>query len=269
MIHIAFMREDKQGYKFSLNCPIEEVVDNGFAIAIFDYLSIASDDGDMTQGIAPLFPRNGETAWGKLGMWAYGMSRVADYVRTLPALQKVPLAAIGYSRLGKTALWCGAQDTRFEYILPFGSSTAGVGVTRRNAKQNMEELQENHWFWFNERFRFYNHNENAMPFDQHFCVAACAPRCLLTSFGLTDEWVDAEKEYISCMAASPAYIQSGANGFTAPTDRVPTEPAAFLEGDLAMNIHGGSHFFGRPDWNAAMRFIREKENGRHHKKLRD
>ncbi|MFP3153575.1 hypothetical protein LQZ18_03945 [Lachnospiraceae bacterium ZAX-1] len=139
-INIAFMEKTINGSRYCPNCPIEEIIDDGFAIAIFDYTSVASDDGDYDNGIAAIFPRDEKTGWGKLGMWAYAMSRVADYVKTLDEFIDTPLAAMGFSRLGKTALWCGAQDERFDYVMPFGSSTVGVGFTRQKNKQTMEEV---------------------------------------------------------------------------------------------------------------------------------
>jgi hypothetical protein len=253
-VNIAFMITSVDGALHCPSCPIEEIIDAGFALAIFDYLSVVSDDGNPRNGIAPLFPRLPGSGWGRLGMWAYGMSRVADYLKTLKELQSLPFAAIGFSRLGKTVLWCGAQDERFDFVMPFGSSTAGLAFTRKNSKQSMEELQFHHGHWFCENFRKYNHNEAAMPFDQHFVAAVCAPRRLLTAIAEEDEWIDVEKEFLSCKAASVAYRIAGGTGFIAP-DVFPHAPAAFMEGDIAMHLRHGTHFFSRNDWQAGMRYI--------------
>jgi glutamate racemase len=47
-------------------------------------------------------------------MWAYAASRVLDYLIAERAdLDCEHVSVIGHSRLGKTALWCAAQDERF------------------------------------------------------------------------------------------------------------------------------------------------------------
>jgi hypothetical protein len=253
-VNIAFMMSGTDGFRYCPSCPVEEIVDGGFALAMFDFLALASDDGNPGSGLAALFPREPDTGWGRLGMWAYGMSRAADYLKTREELESPPLAAIGFSRLGKTALWCGAQDERFDFVMPFGSSTAGVAFTRKNSKQSIEEVQFHHGHWFCGNFRKYNRNEAALPFDQHFVVAACAPRPFLTAIAEEDEWIDVEKEYLSCIAASPAYTITGGTGFIAP-DEFPHAPASFTGGNIAMNLRHGSHFFSRADWRAAMNYI--------------
>ncbi|GHV70679.1 acetylxylan esterase [Spirochaetia bacterium] len=254
-VNIAFMITGKDDQRYCPSCPVEEIIDGGFVHAIFDYLSVASDDGDFSSGLAAVFPRSPGAGWGKLGMWAYAMSRVADYLKTLEEFASLPLAAIGFSRLGKTSLWCGAQDERFDFVMPFGSSTAGIAFTRKNSKQSMEELQHHHSHWFCENFRAYNNNENAMPFDQHFPLALCAPRRLLTSIAEEDEWVDVEKEYLSCKAAGVVWELFGKKDFTAP-DNFPHAPCAFWQGNPAMSLRHGTHFFSRADWQAAMAYIK-------------
>jgi hypothetical protein len=246
-VNIAFMVAAQDGFRYCPSCPVEEIIDNGFALAMFDYTEASSDDGNFDNGIGAVFPHDQNTGWGKLGIWAYAMSRTADYLLTVDELTSpskagsLPLAAIGFSRLGKTSLWAGAQDTRFSYVLPFGSSTAGVAFTRKNSKQTMEELQFHHKHWFCGNFSKYNHNENAMPFDQHFAVACSAPRKFLSAIAQEDIWIDVEKEYLSIEAAAPAWSLSGA--------QVMPE----------IKLRHGSHFFSRNDWQAAMAFIEKNQ----------
>lgn len=254
-INIAFMEEQKDGIYVCPACPIEEIIDGGFAIAIYSYTSVASDDDNFTAGLAKCFPHDDAASFGKLGMWAYSMSRVADYLLSMPAFSDVPLAAIGFSRLGKTALWCGANDERFTYIFPFGSSTAGVQMTRENRRQNITEVQDHHYFWFCGNFKKYHDDADKLPFDQHFAVACCAPRKLLSSVSIDDEWLDLENENASLMLASQVYERLGMTPYDAKDKTVTTLPNRLWSGLPALSLRPGTHFFSRADWKEAMDFI--------------
>ena len=53
---------------------VEEITDNGFAVARVSYQDIAPDQNDGFQnGPGSLFPGNAYDSWGKLGVWAWGL----------------------------------------------------------------------------------------------------------------------------------------------------------------------------------------------------
>ena len=110
--------------------PVEEVVDNGFAVASVNYADVTSDDGDFTNGLAGRYPRTAPTAWGKIGMWAFAASRMIDYFVTRPEIDADLICVIGHSRLGKTALWCAAQDERVKYVFSNDSGCCGAAYER-------------------------------------------------------------------------------------------------------------------------------------------
>lgn len=97
--------------------PIEEIIDRGYAVASFYYKDV-TDDGPALDGLAAMYPIDPDTGWGKLGMWAFAASRVMDYLETLPCIDQSRVAVTRHSRLGKTALWCAAQDERFSMASP-------------------------------------------------------------------------------------------------------------------------------------------------------
>jgi hypothetical protein len=113
--------------------PVEEILDNGFALASFHYNDVSPDKKVVwrTEGLGTHFPRRGDGAdWGQAGMWAYAASRVLDYALTLPGIDPARAFVVGHSRLGKTALWCAAQDDRFTGVGVNNSGFGGAAVTR-------------------------------------------------------------------------------------------------------------------------------------------
>ena len=59
-------------------CPAEEILDNGFALAVVCYTDITADDGDWGSGLCGHYPRkHPETDPGKLVFWSYAASVAA------------------------------------------------------------------------------------------------------------------------------------------------------------------------------------------------
>lgn len=106
-------------------CPAEEILDNGFALAVVCYTDITADDGDWGSGLCGHYPRkHPDTDPGKLVFWAYAASRALDVLTFRPEVDARNIAVIGHSRLGKAALLCGAQDARVRFTC---ANDAGCG----------------------------------------------------------------------------------------------------------------------------------------------
>src|SRR5699024_10330595 len=79
-LHITFRSDMPDIYS-----PIEEIIDNGFGIALIYYKDIVNDNlhGDYSDGLAKLYVDENKRdphEWGKIGMWAYAGSRAMDYL---------------------------------------------------------------------------------------------------------------------------------------------------------------------------------------------
>ena len=85
------------------------------AVATAYYGDLFPDRADgAADSVLTLFPaRQGPEAWGAIGVWAWAMSRALDYLETDRAVDAKRVALLGHSRIGKAALWAGAQDPRF------------------------------------------------------------------------------------------------------------------------------------------------------------
>ena len=243
--------------------PAEEIIDNGFALAVVYYQDITSDNGDFTDKLAGAYRRkNNGTDWGKISMWAWGASRALDYLLTREEVDCKNTAVIGHSRLGKTALWCAAQDDRFRFAFSNDSGCAGAALERvkHSGAETIEIITRVLPYWFCENYYQYAKNVEAMPFDQHFLIGAIAPRFVGVVSASLDAWADPYSEQLCCVEASPAWEIHGLRGFSGP--QTPAKVGdSFQQGNIAYHLRDGIHFLGRADWLNYMAFMKKKMNG--------
>lgn len=242
-------------YRESYETPIEEILDSGYALAILHYEAVTADNADMGSRLAGLYGRGKEkNTWGKIGIWAYALSRVMDYAWTLDCIDHERIACVGHSRLGKTVLWCCAQDTRFRAVFANNSGCSGAAITRQKRGETVRDICTKYHYWFCENYRQYMDNEDAMPFDQHQLLAVVAPRLCYTCSADEDIWADPFSEYLSCVLASEAYERLGLTGFVGE-DRYPVTGETFHEGNIGFHMRAGTHFLSRYDWLKFIEFM--------------
>ncbi len=239
--------------------PAEEIVDNGFAVATFCYNDISPDENDrFAKGLPALYPRDEQTGWGKISVWAWAASRVMDYLQTRDDLDPDHVAVIGHSRLGKTALWCGAQDERFATAISNDSGCAGAALFRGKSGERIEAITRVFPYWFCGRFPAYAEREDALPFDQHFLISLIAPRAVYIGSAAEDDWADPHAEFLAALAASPVYRLLGYPGLVTP-DRLPEPGTILQDGRAAYHLRTGSHFLSRSDWQIYMANLRRNQ----------
>lgn len=247
MVYIAFRYDEFY--------PLEEILEKGVAVASFLYTDVAEDREDGYQnGIAPHYIKDGirdPDQWGKIGMWAFAASRVLDAaLQTYDDIDTTRIGVIGHSRLGKTAAWAGANDTRFTHIFPNNSGCSGVALTRGKVGETFPRIAKAFPYWFCENMQTISAtietSENT-PFDQHFLVAAAAPRKLYAGSALKDSWADCYAEYLSLSAASPAWELLDKDGFIAK-NYLPQPGDVYTSGELGYHLRDGIHYLSRFDW---------------------
>jgi len=237
--------------------PVEEIVDSGHAMAVFCYTDVSEDrDDGFSSSLAGLYDRSGDdgTQWGKISLWAWAASRVLDHALTLDGIDKDRVFCAGYSRLGKTALWCGALDERFAGVASGGSGCSGAAITRDKKGESAQAISSRFPHWFCGNYGKYAGREHEMPFDQHMLLAAMAPRPLYLAFASEDEWADPYSEFLSCVEADKAYRLLGKTGFV-HADRFLEPGESLHEGDIGCHLRPGTHFFSRYDWRRILGFM--------------
>ena len=255
-IHINFRPDVPDRYM-----PTEEITDNGYAVLSFCYQDVTSDNGDFTNGLAGvLYPdgKRGNTDPGKIAMWAWAAQRVLDYAEEEPRLDKARAMVCGHSRLGKTALLCGATDTRFYLAHSNDSGCSGAAVTPGKVGERVADITQRFPYWFCENYKQYAGREQDMPFDQHYLIAAMAPRLAYVASAWEDTWADPASELLSCVAATPAYEALGLTGMVCE-DRLPMIGDEYHEGHIGYHLRAGLHYFGREDWLRLMSFEKKKQ----------
>ena len=254
-IHINFRPDVPDRYM-----PTEEITDNGFAVLSFCYTDVTSDNGDFTNGLAGVLYPDGHrkpTDPGKIALWAWAAQRVLDYAEQEPRLDMSRAMVCGHSRLGKTALLCGATDERFFLAHSNNSGCSGAAITREKTGERVEQITRNFPYWFCENYKKYIGKEADMPFDQHYLIASIAPRYTYVASALEDSWADPTSELLSCVAATPAYETHGLAGMVCE-DRLPVAGDEYHEGSIGYHLRPGLHYFGREDWNRLMTFVKGK-----------
>ena len=249
--------------------PAEEITDAGYALAVVVYKDMVNDNlrGDYSDGIAAHFGTTIDrtpTVWGKIGMWAYGASRVMDYLCAERGdLDTGHVAVIGHSRLGKTALWCGALDTRFAAVISNNSGYGGAASSKHGAGERVADfLRVGSWDWYCENFKqFTDALEDEKPYDQSFLLAMIAPRLLCVGSAQTDRGADPMSEFLTSLHASSAWELLGKRGLVCP-DRMPVPGDHFTAGNIGYHLRANGHFLSREDWCAYIDYLNLKWNRR-------
>lgn len=247
--------------------PFEMMIDRGYSVATVYCGDIDPDyDHGFTQGVHPMFrdtgtPRRSDEA-GSITAWAWGLSRVLDYLLTVDRIDSKRIGVVGLSRLGKTALWAGACDERFAFAISNHSGCGGAALSRRNFGETLPIITGMRGFWFCPKLREHAANLNSLPVDQHMLVALMAPRPVLVCSAEDDLWADPRGEFLSCVHAAPVYrmlrIDGMDNSYPIERPRV-NEP---ILSRVGYAIRPGKHDMVPTDWITRMDFADKHMSGR-------
>src|SRR6185295_19638170 len=147
------------------------------------------------------------------------------------------VAAFGHSRMGKTALWAGAQDERFALIISNNSGECGAALSRRMFGETIADTNTGNPHWFDGNFKQYTNNETKLPFDAHELIALSAPRPLYVASAELDVWADPRGEFLATKAAVPVWKLFGKLGLN--IDEMPAVNKAANSGTLGYHVRTG------------------------------
>ena len=241
--------------------PYRQILEAGFAVATCSRNEIEPDTTEPTgKGVRSWYNIGGD--WGAISAWAWALSRVMDYIETDPSLDASKVAVTGHSRLGKTALWAGANDPRFAIVISNDSGCCGAAISRRVFGETFEVIGTTFPHWFCARFQHYLRHEDAFPADQHWLAALIAPRPLYIASASGDLWADPKGEWLCAQNVGPVYrlfkkpVLSGREMPVVSPDAHPGTVCCDNAGTVGYHIRVGRHDILAPDWEQYILFAR-------------
>jgi hypothetical protein len=239
---------------------VVSVIDKGFGLATVNYGDIDPDSpAGLPFGVRNVYLKPGQTApapdeWGAIAAWAWGLSRVLDYLEIDKGVDAKRVALMGVSRLGKTVLWTAAHDTRFALVIASCSGEGGAALSRRNYGETIKHLVEptRYPYQFCANYAKYADNVDQFPVDAHMLLALIAPRPVLLQTGDTDRWSDPKGEFLAAVAATPVYKFLGKEGLDSL--QMPSAGMPILN-TLGYFMHAGGHGSMPSDWVQFFKFM--------------
>jgi hypothetical protein len=231
------------------------ILTRGYAIVTYRYTQCGEDN--MNFRSSSFYPAYPGYDWGELLGWAWGLSRVVDYVETQPFADKNKLIALGHSRLGKLTMVATAFDDRISLGAPAGSSGAGTGAYRfcgpgRGGKEGVEDMTRKFPYYFVPRLKEFTGQMYKLPFEAYWYTALTAPRPWISIEGTEDQNCVPNAVKQTVLAAQPVYAFLGVS-----TNRV------------AANYEPHRHMLTADDWNSALDFADQQLRGIDHHRAFD
>jgi hypothetical protein len=238
-----------------------ELITNGFGYATIIYNSIETDAQGQTNlnlgrklALAPGQTAPAADEWGTIASWAWGISRFVDYLETDKEVDAKRIAITGVSRLGKTVLWAGANDSRIALVIASCSGEGGAALARRNYGETIAHLvaPSRYPYQFAGNYSKYAKDPGQLAVDTHCLIALMAPRPVLLQTGNSDNWSDPKGEFLAAIAARPVFELFGKKG--PATDEFP-QASQFVGDTLGYYMHAGGHGTVPSDWDVYLKFM--------------
>jgi hypothetical protein len=236
--------------------PVEMLLRAGFVVVTAGYQDFLPDENEAARRLMRDFYGLDPEESGAISVWAWAYARLADWALTQQEIAVDSLVAVGHSRLGKAVLWAAANDERIRAVHVNDSGCGGAALFHRMQGETIADITGNFPHWFRDSFHTYAGRDSLLPLDQHWLLAAVAPRRVLVSSAEGDAWADPQGEFLALQRALPAF-----QGYDATTDLPESWPEpenGIVKGAGLVGYHlrTGKHDLIAADWGAFLRLLR-------------
>lgn len=248
----------KDGRWFRPNMPTNTVVARGYAylnINLNDVALNAYDEERMTNMVHSYYGCAKDSDWGTISAWAWGVSRVMDWIEQRPELDATRVAVLGHSRGGKTALWAACNDERIAMACPNGSGTGGT----RWLDSDLVEAEPLDWMlghaiksWFCRNVQKYRADVRELPYTAADMIRLVCPRLVYVGSGSEDEWAGPQGEFESARQASDLWRAYGYRGLG--LDKFPKAGSWDNSGRVGYSLRQGPHDLTAWNWDRLLDF---------------
>ena len=242
--------------------PVEEIISSGYGLATAYYEDLEPDQPEGWKiGIRNTLQHElniKPESWGSISAWAWGLSRMMDYLETDDRVNEKQVVVTGLSRLGKTSLWAGVNDQRFAIVVSNDSGEGGASLSKRIYGETIELINRVNPHWFIEKYKTYNFAPEKMPFDQHMLISLAAPRPIYIASAIEDKPADPKGEFLSGKFAEPAYALYGKKGLGVENQPQVDTPVGE---SIGYHVRTGGHDILLYDWQQFIRFANKHFTG--------
>ena len=223
--------------------PRNEILKRGYAAIAFYMSELASEtyrsetalESGVFKVFGPKYKERKGNDWGVLSAWAWGASRVMDWIASNSALDAGKVMVVGHSRGGKSALVAGVLDKRFSMVVSNNSGRGGASLNKMEMPlsepwRSFAYYGVGYWFCANYEKTFCEGRDQKAPYDQSDWLSLVSPRILAVGSGQADSWAGPEAEFAATAAAAETWWKSGVGE------------------NIVYTIREGGHDLGHEDW---------------------
>ena len=239
----------------------------GWAAVLMNIDAIAPDlRATCATKVMAVFPApDADKAWGAVGAWAWGASRVLDHLETHPRIDPARMTVVGQSRSARASLWAAAQDERFAACLvnnagqwgtsPVAICQAKFGTVGKGFGPYDGGWKYSYWMCRN-LYKLHGDSTANFKIDFHELIALTAPRLVYISTADKDPYTWVPADFLGGLHADPVWRLFGQVGLAA-TD-MPAPDVVVHEGRIGYHNRAGEHDLTAVDWSRFLDFAERR-----------
>ncbi len=222
--------------------PIDEIVEEGFAVFSFCYEDILDCKKPNKSLSSVILKRQTLTTPSPLMLWAYGALVVKDYVKTLSSIRCDAISVVGHGFLATASLLAGIFDEGFAYV-----------ISNQRSEVDMDTGSVLP-FLYSEGYRRHVSKTGILTDDRELLYSLIAPRRILIGQAL-DGVVKFLPDTPDCLLKANGLSICELKDFDHVAYAEKREMSFKIDTLFYFQRVGGS-YFSRRDWNTYISYIK-------------